>query len=347
MEQLALWSEEAPASHSASLESGKDSLELAALCGSTYVAFKMSCLNGSSGKTSQGRLVLNEGGAFKQLLESLDGLGYGLAWRILDAQFMRVPVRDGDGRITRWVGPVAQRRRRVFLVGHLGDMRAAEVLFEPESLCWDTPSSKQKREALTADARGRAAGSGGSVTAFVQNQRDEVRYMGGDGQIAGALSAARYSTLKQETLVAECLPPWDVQSKRVFPESACGPMLQAGTHEGQNIQPIVMASAHYNAEIGEGGVSPTLIAHIAKDAPVLATAMTCSQHSALPMAASSSSTTSQSAEGDSCSTRDGSGPDPICMADDTQNAAVDENLAGSLKVGGGAPFVALPLTERT
>jgi len=63
----------------------------------------------------------------------MDELGYGLAWRVLDAQFFGV----------------AQRRRRVFLVGHLGDQRAAEVLFEPESLRWDTPSSREKREALT------------------------------------------------------------------------------------------------------------------------------------------------------------------------------------------------------
>jgi hypothetical protein len=31
----------------------------------------------------------------------------------------------------------------------------------------------------------------------------------------------------------------------------------------------------------------------------------------------------------------------VCMADDAQNAAVDENLSGTLKVGGAAPIVAL------
>jgi hypothetical protein len=30
----------------------------------------------------------------------------------------------------------------------------------------------------------------------------------------------------------------------------------------------------------------------------------------------------------------------VCMADDTQNAAIDENLSGTLKVGGGTPLVA-------
>jgi len=184
-----------------------------------------------------GALSSERGGAFLQLLSSMDVLGYGLAWRILDAQFFGV----------------AQRRRRVFLVGHLGDMRACEVLFEPESLRWDTPSSKEKRQALAADARSRAAGAGGGVTAFAQNQRDEVRLMGGDGTVAGTVPAQTWGTHKNETLLAECLTPWDVQSKRVnSPDGVC-PTLQSGTHENQSIEPLVMASGQANAEICEGG----------------------------------------------------------------------------------------------
>lgn len=133
----------------------------------------------------------------------------------------------------------------------------------------------------------------------------------------------------------ECLTPRDVQSKRVFAEDGCSPTLPSGTGEGVNIQPVVMASAHYNAEIGEGGVAPTLIAHIQKDAPVLAMGKTCSRPSAPQTGASSSSTTNPSTAGGSCSTRDWSGPDAICMADDNARAAVDEDLSGSLKVGGG------------
>ncbi len=195
----------------------------------------------------------------------------------------------------------------------------------------NTQTSKQKREALASDARSGTKGAGGAV-AFAQNTRDEVRIQG-DGTISGALSAQ--PGMKQQTYLAECLTLWDVQSKRIFAEESCEPTLQAGTHEAQNIQPVVMASAHYNAEIGEGGVAPTLIAHIQKDAPVLAMGKTCSHPSAQQTAASSSSTTSQSTAEGSCSTQDGSGPDPICMADDTARAAVDENLSGSLKVGGG------------
>lgn len=57
-----------------------------------------------------------------------------------------------------------------------------------------------------------------------------------------------------------CLTPWDVQSKRIFPEGGCAPTLQSGTHEhNQHVaEPLVLASAHYNAEIGEGGGWPPL-----------------------------------------------------------------------------------------
>ena len=282
-----------------------------------------------------GALSQDRGRAFGTLLREMDELGYGMAWRILDAQFFGV----------------AQRRRRVFLVGRAGGGggAAAAVLFEPESVSGNTTSSKEKRQALAADARSGPAGSGGGL-AFAQNQHDKVRLIGGDGSISGALAAQRWGNYKNETLVAEpndCLTPWDVQSKRVFTEGGCAPTLPSGGTEGMTIQPIVMASDHSHAEIGEGGVTPTLTAHMQKGAPVLAMGKTCSHPSAQQTEASSSSTTNPSAAAGSCSTQYGSGPDPICVADDNAKAAIDENLSGSLKVGGGQPFVALRLTEMT
>ena len=161
--------------------------------------------------------------------------------------------------------------------------------------------------------------------------------MQGDGTISGALAAQPGA--KQQTYVAECLTPWDVQSKCVFAEDGVAPTLQAGTHEAQNIQPVVMASAHYNAEIGVGGVTPTLIAHAGKQPPVLAMATTCSQPSVRRTATSSSSTTRVSgAGGSSCSS-------VIAMADDNAKTAVDVEMCGSLKVGGAPPMVALQATE--
>lgn len=87
--------------------------------------------------------------------------------------------------------------------------------------------------------------------------------MQGDGTISGALSAQ--PGMKQQTYLAECLTPWDVQSKRVFSQDGLGPTLYSGERSGQqqqsvltNSEPCVMASAHYNAEIGEGGGWPPL-----------------------------------------------------------------------------------------
>jgi site-specific DNA-cytosine methylase len=63
-------------------------------------------------------------------------LGYGFAYRVLDAQFCRA---HGFARA------VPQRRRRVFVVGYLGDWRrAAAVLFDGASLRGD---SAPRREA--------------------------------------------------------------------------------------------------------------------------------------------------------------------------------------------------------
>lgn len=77
-----------------------------------------------------GLLSSNRGADFARVLHELDDLGYGLAWRVLDAQFLGVP----------------QRRRRVFIVGCLGDpARAASVLLEREGGCWNPPARPAPR----------------------------------------------------------------------------------------------------------------------------------------------------------------------------------------------------------
>jgi len=76
-----------------------------------------------------GVLSSNRGADFAALLQGLAECGYGFAYRVLDAQHFGVP----------------QRRRRVFVVGCLGDWRsAAKVLFESESLCRDITPSREK-----------------------------------------------------------------------------------------------------------------------------------------------------------------------------------------------------------
>ena len=76
-----------------------------------------------------GVLSSNGGRDFGSFLGALVELGYGFSYRVLDAQNFGV----------------AQRRRRVFVVGHLGDWKpTAEVLFESESLSWNTKESRSK-----------------------------------------------------------------------------------------------------------------------------------------------------------------------------------------------------------
>ena len=78
-----------------------------------------------------GVLSSSGGRDFGAFLGALAELGYGFAYRVLDAQNFGV----------------AQRRRRVFVVGYLGDWKpAAKVLFESESLSGNTKQSRKERE---------------------------------------------------------------------------------------------------------------------------------------------------------------------------------------------------------
>ncbi len=89
-----------------------------------------------------GVLSSSGGRDFGSFLGALGQLGYGFAYRVLDAQYFGVP----------------QRRRRVFVVAHSsGDSRrAAEVLFEPESLSGNHSKSKQAWKSI---AEGSITGS--------------------------------------------------------------------------------------------------------------------------------------------------------------------------------------------
>jgi DNA (cytosine-5)-methyltransferase 1 len=97
-----------------------------------------------------GVLSSNGGKDFGTFLGALGELGYGFAYRVLDAQHFGV----------------AQRRRRVFVVGCLGDWRPpAAVLFERESLQGNIKPSRKKREEVTANAQGSVGNRGKSTGA--------------------------------------------------------------------------------------------------------------------------------------------------------------------------------------
>ena len=99
-----------------------------------------------------GVLSSDGGRDFGSFLGALGDLGYGWAYRVLDAQWVRTQ---------RHPGAVPQRRRRVFVVGCLGDSaRAAKVLFESQSVCRDSAESRKKKEDVAGTFKARARSGG-------------------------------------------------------------------------------------------------------------------------------------------------------------------------------------------
>lgn len=368
-----------------------------------------------------GALTSEGGAAFGQLLREMDGLGYGVAWRVLDSRFFGVP----------------QRRRRVFAVGRLGDIEGpCQVLFEPEMLRWDAPSGNKRWEELSAHARGRAGRE--ASLGFKYHQGSKARGIGAEevsptlmtdshapavcvqGTIANGkrmgqngLGASEGACYTLDTMdvhgvcyerQGEAMNPWDYQSFRVFPPEGTSPTLAAGERSG-NITPAVCYAIPENAmgrpnsgtngpmfyeelcptercgkahavcyaqnqryEVRQSGDGTTCGAIPASqsgkqfDFVCLPTTQYGEDMAGTLLARNDGSpcdnkgpnvvcmaTTQANAErSDNCSpcltSHLAKDPSVVCMADDNAHAAVDEDVCGTLKVGGGVPCVALPRT---
>jgi DNA (cytosine-5)-methyltransferase 1 len=128
-----------------------------------------------------GLLSSDEWRDFGAFLGALGQCGYGFAYRILDAQYFGVP----------------QRRRRVFVVGHLGDWRpSAAVLFEQESLCWHPAPRREARERV-AHGAGNGFAFGGNNTAGPIEVATAVR--------CGSSGANGHYDFESETFVTHSL----------------------------------------------------------------------------------------------------------------------------------------------
>ena len=96
--------------------------------------------------------------SFPKFLCAIADCGYGVAYRTLDAQFVRCADIDlPDGGVVHLERAVPQRRRRVWVVGCAGEdlQRASEVLFEPQGLCGDHPPRRVPGQGTAEAARGR------------------------------------------------------------------------------------------------------------------------------------------------------------------------------------------------
>ncbi len=157
-----------------------------------------------------GVLTSNGGRDFAHFVRSIGECGYSLAYRTLDAQWVRV---DGLERA------VPQRRRRVWLVGHLGDdWRApAEVLFEPQGVRGDSPPRRIAGQGFTrppkdgsrcADSPLPTNSNGGDVSPTITS-RDMVASVTvqkdrSEGYIIDRRECAVFDDHAQDSRVTEC-----------------------------------------------------------------------------------------------------------------------------------------------
>ena len=140
-------------------------------------------------------------GAFGSFLGGLGQLGYGFAYRVLDAQYFGVP----------------QRRRRVFVVGCLGNWRAAAaVLFERHSLQGNTAPSRETRQRTSP-----------TVTSGPPFSRT-----GGEHVEADAL-----------------INTFECGGTGRYSSSSSSPILNSGADLGHGCEALVMSSGQTNAEI--------------------------------------------------------------------------------------------------
>jgi DNA (cytosine-5)-methyltransferase 1 len=102
------------------------------------------------GENVPGLLSVNDGWDYATVVRDLAELGYGFAWRVLDAQHFGVP----------------QRRRRVVIVGRLGDTGAApvEVLLEPEGGGRDHSPRREAGTLIAPTLESGTNGTGGTMT---------------------------------------------------------------------------------------------------------------------------------------------------------------------------------------
>ena len=173
---------------------------------------------------------------------------FGLAWRVLDSQYTRVP---------EFPRAIPQRRRRIFVIGYIGSwLYPATVLFDSEMCGGDTPPRRTKRQTASACAEG-----GVDSTKSIRMRGGKPG--GGKGALVGDDLSHTLSTGNDQTIVTltEDAQWWDGSD-------------QAGTLTGTSnnqlmpdkgrlqcvIEPAVECMDMRRVEVQETELAPTLIA---------------------------------------------------------------------------------------
>ena len=282
-----------------------------------------------------GVLSQDGGRAFGTLLGELEDCGYALSWRVLDAQFFGVP----------------QRRRRVFIIGHPMPGCAAGVLFEPNCMRGDNPSSREKRAQLTADTERRPRGS---YTLKLRHTGSPCLGGGSGPLIQDDLSATLATNQDQVLFQSTDVLPIDT-TQVTDPRNGSNPQWGDPCHtmsaQGHTPAVCIGFSAGQSAQAGsiaaQEGIAPTLRAAESgtNQVPSVAYAIAGNIIGREPengghhlgieddgaAAGEEITPTLRAAH---------SGEPVICMADDNAHAAIDEDCAGTIKAGGGSPIVA-------
>jgi len=136
-----------------------------------------------------GLLSSNGGDDFRIVIDTLQGFGYGVSWRILDSRYFGVP----------------QRRRRIYIVGSLGDLRSAAVLFEPQSGGGDSQAGREAGQSLTSVLRSGPPGTRRDdeaalvayVTGILKGGRTGERGWDNSAESAGRLVTDAVSAIRE------------------------------------------------------------------------------------------------------------------------------------------------------
>jgi DNA (cytosine-5)-methyltransferase 1 len=186
-----------------------------------------------------GVLSSNEGRDFGAIVGALVEIGYGVAWRVLDAQYFGL----------------AQKRKRVFLVGcDRGWQYSAAVLFEREGLRWSAPPSRKKGKGFTYSVAPslRAKGPG---TRRVGDQTGQDPLVAVPEISKALLAGGGFRMDDQETLLPDVAPTLCAEGKGAG--SLTGQMANAGglVYNSQQI-----TSPHNRSNPKLGDPAPTLTA---------------------------------------------------------------------------------------